>query len=627
MTTVIGTFSLHPRGFGFVVPNDTSSGYNEIFIPKRETLNAINGDTVEVEIAKNYDRSRGPDGRVVDILERGRQELTGIVEDKESRNHYYVHVPSIGLTREIVCKSKTRLDTGDHVTMRVEDWGKSEDDVILTSLLEKFGNISDPSLDVKAAVREFEIRNSFPKKVSAEAKKFGDKVTAADKKGRHDLTKLETFTIDPTTAKDFDDALSIQKTKQGFTLHVHIADVSHYVRKGTALDDEATTRFNSTYFPGTCIPMLPPTLSDNLCSLKEKVDRLAVTVEMEFRNDGHLENYDIYRSVINSNKRFTYEEAMEVLEGKRKSKHIKSLEHMVELCLELKRLRIGRGSVDLGLPEVVLLVDKKGMPYDFAITDYDITHQLVEEFMLKANEVVATHLTEQGKSVIYRVHEEPANDKIAAFTLLARQLGFRIPDEPSQQDIQHVFEQASGSDAAYRLAIGFVKSMKLAIYSDQNVGHYGLSLEHYTHFTSPIRRYCDLVVHRLLFENEQIPDMGKIASLCSESERKSFKAESHVKVLKKLRLLDLYFDEDPDRIYEATVSEVKPFGVSFEVSGLHLDGFIHVSKMRRDYFVYNQETRTLRGERTGLTYSTGKPLKVCLESIDLVFKETEWSLA
>ncbi len=628
MHIITGTFSMHPRGFGFVVPLEDDGEISEVFIPKKYTQNAINGDTVEVEVSPTPAPGKGPDGRIVHIVKRGRENLTGIVEEQYDKKNYYVHSPSIGTTREIVCqvKPKTKLKPGDHVTMRVTDWGEGQDDVILCDFVDCFGNIEDPSLDIKAAMLEFELRATFPKEAVEEAIAFGTEVKEEDKKGRVDLTGLETFTIDPLTAKDFDDALSLSKSKKGYKLHIHIADVSHYVTEGSAIDLEAQERLNSTYFPGSCLPMLPPELSDNLCSLKERVDRLAVTVELDIDLDGGVQKYLIYRSVINSNKRFTYEEAKEVLDGAKKSPHAPTLNLMVEVCGLFKKIRNARGSVDLGLPEVSILVDKKGQPYDFHISEYDITHQMVEEFMLKANEIVATHLSKDKRGLIYRVHEEPAQDKLDAFYSLARLLGFHLSPEPSQEEVQQVFAKAGDTPAAFRLAIGFVKSMKLAIYSEQNVGHYGLSLEYYTHFTSPIRRYCDTVIHRLLFDKGSKPNLSHIAARCSETERTSFKAESHVKLLKKLRLLDVYFSEDPNRHYAATVSEVKPFGFAFELDDLHLEGFIHVSKMRKDYYVYNQQTATLKGERSGRLYQVGSPIKVCLESLDLVFKETDWSL-
>ena len=261
-------------------------------------------------------------------------------------------------------------------------------------------------------------------------------------KNRLDLTSLETFTIDPTTAKDYDDALSLSKDKQGYHLAVHIADVSHYVQEGTSLDKEAKCRSNSTYFPGKCIPMLPEELSNHLCSLKEKELRLTLTVLIDFDLDGKVKGSKIEKAYIYSQKRFTYEEAKAILDGEKKSPHLSTLKLMEELALLLKKKRFERGSVDLALPEVVIQVDKKGKPYGFEVVEYDITHQLVEEFMLKANEIVAEYFVKHNLPSVFRIHETPSNETLEDFYSLARTLGFPLPDHPSQDDVQQLFTLA-----------------------------------------------------------------------------------------------------------------------------------------------------------------------------------------
>ncbi|HNA62892.1 MAG TPA: ribonuclease R, partial [Rhabdochlamydiaceae bacterium] len=424
------------------------------------------------------------------------------------------------------------------------------------------------------------------------------------------------------------DALSITKDKKEiYHLGVHIADVAHYVERGSPLDLEAAKRSNSTYFPGYCLPMLPHELSDNLCSLQPNVIRLTVSVLMSFDKSGSLLDYRITRSYIKSAKRFTYEEAKEVLDGNLKSPHLQALELMVELCKLLKNKRYERGSIDFSMPDLMIVVDDKGHPHQMKRVEYDITHQLVEEFMLKANETVAKHLAENKKPVVFRIHEEPSKDDFTDFYAMARSFGFSLPNAPTQQDIQTLFEKAKKSPHAGQLAVGFIRSMKLAYYSPDNVGHYGLALDYYCHFTSPIRRYTDLVIQRLLFNEEgKDLDLEKIAQQCSDRERVSFRAESSVKMLKKLRLLDRWMKDDPNEVYEAVVTRIKPFGLFFDLSHLMLEGFLHISELENDYFVFNAQQNALIGRTSGKTHIAGETIKVQPIAIDLIFLESRWEL-
>ena len=463
-------------------------------------------------------------------------------------------------------------------------------------------------------IEEYGIRSDFQKRVIKEAKNYGTSVSRTDIAQREDLRDWEIFTIDPDTAKDFDDALSLAKDKKGhYHLGVHIADVSHYVTPGSALDTEAALRCNSTYFPGTCLPMLPSVLSDNLCSLKEKVNRLTVSVLVEFDPEGNQVKYRIARTVIRSAKRFTYREAKEVLDRKKKSKHAKTLDLMVELCQLLKRKRYDRGSIEFAIPDLVIIVDEKGVPLRTDYVEYDITHQLVEEYMLKANELVATHITNQGKLVAYRIHDEPSEENMKEFATLARAFGYELPDRPTQAQLQKMFDEALQTPQGQHLASSFIRRMRLAVYSADNIGHYGLALTHYCHFTSPIRRYVDLVAHRIIFGDTPDQQMlDSISKMCSERERISAKAENSVSLLKKLRLLKSLKEEDPYKEYEAIITRVKPHGLTFEVLEMMTEGFLHVSELENDYYVFEEREMRLRGRHTGGLFclATNTPLTV-----------------
>lgn len=627
LKSYIGSIHVHPRGFAFVTVEDPNIT-QDVFIPKHLTKGAMNGDKVEISVSASLKKNKGPEGSVLFIIERSQSELMGSIVsiDKNKRMTAYVH--SLGPKRKILLEIDNTADynIGDRILMEILDWGDEESPLVCKPM-EKMGSMTNPSIDIPAAIKEFNLRDAFLKDVIKEAKSFGKDVTDEDRKGRGDFTGLECFTIDPDTAKDFDDALSITRDEKGeYHLGVHIADVSHYVKPGTKLDEEARMRCNSTYFPGTCIPMLPEELSNHLCSLKENVIRLCISVFMDFDAEGNLLRYKILPGYIYSQKRFTYSQAKKIIDGEMESKHKPSLHKMVELCNLLKAKRAQRGCVDLAMPEVVLQFDKKGMPYDYKIVEYDITHQLVEEFMLKANEIVATDLIKQGKNVIFRIHESPATDNLNDFYALARTFGFQVPANPSQEDIQKLFVQAKTSPYQHQISVAFVRSMKLAIYSEKNVGHYGLSLENYCHFTSPIRRYSDLIIHRLLFAKKKGDDLKKVAKECSDRERVSFRAESSVLNLKKLRYFKEMLKENPNKKYTATVSRTKPFGLFFEISPIQMEGFIHISEIGDDYFEFNEKNQSLHGRDTGKKYHLGDTIQVTLERIDLIYQESEWNL-
>ncbi len=619
---VQGTIIIHPKkGFGFV-PNPPGP---DVFIPKQFTMGAVDSDVVEIAVNPIIS-AKGPEGKVVAILKRSKSHLACTIISKD-KNKYIAFSPLLGVEKRVTVFSKKPLKEGDRIICKVTKWGGNKD-VVEANLDRYLGHINDSSIDIPAAIEEFELPDGFTIEAIKEAKSYSKKVDEEHIQGRLDLTKWECVTIDPTTARDFDDAISLTKDDQGhFHLGVHIADVAHYVKPGMHLDEEAFTRCNSTYFPGQCVPMLPEALSNELCSLKPKVIRLTQSVLAEFDTSGNLLKWEIVRSAIKSAKRFTYEEAFEVLEKKKKSKHASLLKRMVELCHILKRKRMERGSIDFSMPDHVILVDEKGEPLRIATIEYDITHQMIEEFMLKANEIVATHLNNQGKTLIYRVHEEPAEESFEDFYTFARSLGFHLPPKPKHQDIQHLFLDAKGSPFLSQLSIGFIRSMRLAAYSPENIGHYGLALEHYCHFTSPIRRYTDLVIQRLLFNELPIDtNLQEIASACSEKERISFRAESSVKQLKKLRLAKKSFEEDTSTLYPAIITKVKPFALFFEVSQFDLEGSFHISEIGNDYFEYNPNKMCFKGRRTGKTFSIGREILVRLDKIDFLLRQAVWSM-
>lgn len=617
--TIEGTIHLHPRGFGFVKPKD-SSFKQDIFIPPPFTKNAVEGDLVEISIKPGPYSPKGPEGKVKKILVRSKKHLAGCIIEQLSEHSYLSLSPLLGPDRLIVVMSQEPLTLGDRVTIEIQDWGSKTRNAsgVLVALL---GSIKQAEIDGKCAIAEFELADAFSDKVASELKEL--KKSFAKKKfgERTDYTKLESFTIDPDESKDFDDALSIVTHPNGkITLYVHIADVSYFVPSGSTIDKEARARGNSVYLPGKTLPMLPPLLCDELCSLKPGVQRLTVTVRIDYNMDGDVEDYHIERSIIKSQKRFTYKEAYQLLRSNRSSKHLSTLQQMVELCKKLKKKRFERGSFELSLPSLEIKLNEKGEISQLHIEKYDETHQLVEEFMLAANEIVAKHLAKEGKIFAYRIHEEPNPDSLQQYLGYLQGLGFTIPSSPTFADIQNIFIQLSDHPLGKNLITQFIKTMKLACYSTENVGHYALQLEHYTHFTSPIRRYIDLTVHRLLFqEDDPRADYEKISQECSIKERNAAKAEQSVIVLKKLRYLLT------QECFDAQVIEIKPYSLHFEIPSLFFEGVIPIDCFSTPY-QYHKKTHSLLPKKRGNPITIGDQIKVCPIKVDLIMKEVEWNL-
>lgn len=619
-----GYITIHPKGFGFVTLVKKRESDSDIFIPAPYINGAFEGDLVEIMVLPNVS-AKGPEGEVISVLLRKKDTCTGIVKKIEkNEKRIILHSASFGAERELeLIKWPRALTLGDRIQVKIVEWGPP----MKGKISKHFGNINDPSVDIKSAIAEFDITEEFPSDALAQAKSFGKEVAKSDMQNRRNLMEMISFTIDPTTAKDFDDALSISQTDDmHYHLAVHIADVAHYVHEGSALDLEAQKRCNSVYFPGECIPMLPKTLSNGLCSLRPHVPRLTMSIFMEFDPAGNLLHYSYDRTVIESKHRFTYEEAKQILDGKVQHPFKKQLDLMADLCALLKVKRRERGSLEFALPELQLTFDEKGNTIGFSIHEYDESHQLVEEFMVKANEIVATILLKAGSDAIFRVHEPPTQDDLSEFYKLAAILGYPLPSHPTLMDIQKVFDKAKGTSHLQQLSIRFIRSMKLAIYSTKNIGHYGLALEQYCHFTSPIRRYADLIIQRLLFGEAKEVDVEAVATKCSLQERVAFKAESSVILLKKLRLLLHEHNKNRKKQYPALITSIKPFGIAFSLTPLEIEGFIHISEIGNDYYHYLPKEQILRGERRREIFRSGQIIYIQILKIDLISGEIQWKL-
>ena len=616
-----GVFKSHKVGYGFVKSIDPSFT-EDVFIPKDYTLGAIEGDVVLIEISSKRSK-KGWEGKVLDVVERKHTDLGGVVTQVEGK-HAYVSCPLLGVDKEvkIVIPKDQELKRYDRISIQLKN-DKSSNKVVLGSFEKYLGSLYDATCDTPCALVEYTLRHKFPKAVLDEVKALPQEIIAKDYPDHKDIQNLECFTIDPDTAKDYDDAISIEEKNGNTVLGVHIADVSHFVKDGTALDDEAYLRCNSTYFPDTCIPMLPSALSDNLCSLKADLPRLAVSTFMTFDKDGNLKNTHIQKSIINSRKRFTYKNVLMILEGKKESPFKESLEKLKVLALKLKSKRKARGCVDLALSDSKLMLDSKGIPEGIEVIEYDITHQMIEEFMLKNNEVIAKTLSDKKIAIPFRVHEPPKEDSLLDFMHIAESMGFKFSSKVTQSEIQALFEEIQGTPFEHQIAVNYIKCMKLAYYQIDNLGHFGLQLEYYSHFTSPIRRYVDLVIHRTLFDQKAQESLKDICDRCSDQERLSAKAEGSVRTLKLLRYFQK-LEKDKRNTYTGYITKVKHFGVFFEIPEMLYEGFIHISRLGRDYYIFNDAKQAIVGERSREKLTVSKEVKIKIKNIDMLAREIEW---
>ncbi|GAB4534147.1 MAG: ribonuclease R [Thermodesulfovibrionia bacterium] len=629
MNLVTGFFEAHRDGYGFVVP-DRSGGF-DIFIPPRRTLGAMSGDHVVARI----ESERRREGSIIRILKRGQKKVVGRLF--QDRNLFYVRPKNKKIPSDIYISPKNRAGarTGDNVVVELISYptpGRPPEGRVIRIIPE----IDEPSLEIEAIIDEYSLSTKFPAAVSEEIDNISDKVTA---RNRIDLRKKLTVTIDGENAKDFDDAISIERTHNGYKLFVHIADVSHYVSWDSAIDIEARRRGTSVYFPGMVIPMLPKRLSNDLCSLLPRVDRYTFTVELNFDKEGELISKDFYPSVINSDERMTYASVKKVLldrdphERKRYEYLLESLDIMQELCEILRERRMKRGSLDFDLPEPEVLLDIQGRPEGIIKAERDISHMIIEEFMISANEAVASFLQDKGVTSIYRVHERPDPSKIEELKPIFNAFGLRI-NKIGHHLFHSILRQVKGMPAETLLNIILLRSLKQARYSTENIGHFGLASDCYTHFTSPIRRYPDLVVHRILkdvlnkkgmsnkrrIELEGI--LPEIAINSSRTERLADEAERDV-----INAMRVWFMKDKvGGEYEGIVSSVGPYGLKVQFKDFFVEGSLHVSSMMDDYYKFDEKGYRLIGRRTKRVFTLGTEVNVRVDRVDTEEKEIILSL-
>ncbi|HIJ59438.1 MAG TPA: ribonuclease R, partial [Nitrospirae bacterium] len=582
---ITGYFEAHRGGFGFLIHDRV--GLPDIFIPSRSTMMAMDNDKVIVRLENKAKRQ----GSVVRIIERAHKKIAGYID--RNRGGYFIQPKDERIPFDLYLSPKDIGDTeeGDLVIAEIINYPEGRG-LATARVVKKIERPNSPSAEIETLIEELDIRNRFKPKVVAEAKDL--EIKKISKKNRRDLTGLNTVTIDGENAKDFDDAISIEKSGDNFRLYVHIADVSHYVYWDSNIDLEARKRGTSFYFPDRVIPMLPKELSENLCSLRPQQDRLTVTVEMEFNSKAELVKRDFYESIIRSNERMTYTVVKNILlqedskDITRYSYLMKDFLLMYELAELLKDKRRERGSLDFDLPEPDVIIDLKGNLENIIIAERNIAHRIIEEFMIKANEAVASFMEESEVPCIYRIHEAPERDKLDE-TLRFLQSAGLIKEGfiGRNRDFHQFISSITGNPLEDVITKYILRSLKQARYSIENLGHFGLSSNCYTHFTSPIRRYPDLVVHRLLkelihkgkttYKNEEELEklLDNIAFTSSRMERKADEAER--KVLDAMRV---WFMKDRlGEVFEAIIIGVTSYGLKVRLIDLFVEGFVHVSYM------------------------------------------------
>lgn len=630
-----GTFFGHPRGFGFV----TAEGQEEdIFIPADRTNGALHGDRVQIVIDAE-EKGRRAEGTVVKILEHANETLIGTYE--KSRGYGFVIPDNQKIAKDIFIPQGCDQGavSGHKVMVKIKDFGEKKGRKPEGVITEILGHINDPGVDILSVVRAYGLPEEFPRAVMEEIKSIPEKADSSDIGGRKDLRGLLTVTIDGEEAKDLDDAISIERAGDGYRLGVHIADVSHYVREYTALDAEALRRSTSVYLVDRVIPMLPHRLSNGICSLNEGEDRLTLSCLMDIDSQGNVVGHEIAETVIRSDRRMTYTAVNAIVTEHDPEVTARYAELadmfllMKELADILRKKRHARGSIDFDFPESKIVLDEKGRPIEIKPYERNAATRIIEDFMLLANETVAEDYFWQEVPFLYRTHEKPDEDRMKRLGTFINNFGYtlRMPGgEVHPKELQKLLDKVEGTPEEALISRLTLRSMKQAKYTTANTGHFGLSARYYTHFTSPIRRYPDLQIHRIIKESLHGGLTGKrvshyerilpqVAVQTSALERRADEAERETDKLKKVQYMEQFIGQE----FEGVISGVTNWGFYVELPNT-VEGLVHINELRDDYYVFSEERYELTGEMTGKTYKLGEVIRVQVTGCDRFAKTIDF---
>ena len=631
---VPGRIRINRQGKGFLQPDDPE--LKEIMIPEGATSTALHEDRVLVRRdvrAKGLspDRLEQETGMVIRILERKRTQLVGTLQ--RGRELLYVIPDDPRMPHDIYVPQPRDVGrparVGDKVVVELHEW-ESRHTNPEGEIIEVLGSPDEEGVDMLSVLRQYNLPLHFPKEALHEARAIGTAISPPELAGREDCRRQQVVTIDPDDAKDFDDAICLQRGSPGqWKLWVHIADVSHYVKPGTALDNEARRRGNSTYLVDRVIPMLPEALSNELCSLKPDVDRLTKCVEFLVSDEGHVLKARFYPAVIHSQRRFTYRDVLAILQRKPGNRIEQMLHDANMLAQRIRRLRFKAGSLDLDFPEMKIRLDERGRVERIEKVENDVSHQLIEEFMLLANEAVAGQLMGRNVPAIYRVHEEPDERRLQEYR--EEVLSHHLPcaNLTKRPEVQKLLQKLGTIPIGAALKIGFLRSLMRARYAVEPLGHYGLAKTKYTHFTSPIRRYADLVVHRALFQKSHGPvhSLKETAEHISDTERNSADAERDSKDVKLYAFLKAQLKSPRPTPYPALVIDVRNFGFFVDVPELAMSGLVHLSFLEDDFYVFDAARSHLIGRRTRRVIRLGDNVRVQVAKVDSFKKQVDFRLA
>ena len=633
----VGVFSGTAKGFGFVMIEGEKE---DIFIPENATKGAMNGDKVQVEITELKTGKRR-EGRIVSILERGNEVVVGTYT--KSKNFGFVIADNQKLGSDIfIPKEQSKgAVTGHKVVVRITQYGEKGKNPE-GKVIEILGHINDPGVDIMSIIRGFGLPEEFPDEVMKQVERVPEAVEAEDIAGRTDLRHLDTVTIDGEDAKDLDDAITLSKEGDIYHLGVHIADVSHYVTENSPLDKEALKRATSVYLVDRVIPMLPHKLSNGICSLNQGEDRLALSCLMDIDGKGNVVGHRITESVIRVNRRMSYTSVKKILEDKDEAEIaeykelVPMFEMMEELAAILKEKRRKRGSIDFDFPESKILLDGRGKPIEVKAYERNTATKIIEDFMLIANETVAEDYFWQELPFVYRTHENPDEEKITKLGIFINNFGYSIrmgQDEIHPKELQKLIDKIEGTPEEALISRLTLRSMKQAKYTTENTGHFGLATRYYCHFTSPIRRYPDLQIHRIIKENlrsgmaeKRLNHYNKIlpevALQSSTMERRADEAEREVEKLKKAEYMKQFIGET----FEGVISGITTWGIYVELPNT-IEGMIRVTNLKDDYYYYDEEHYIMVGENTKKTYKLGEKVKVVVDSVDKILRTIDFVLA
>lgn len=635
---VEGTFIGHPKGFGFV---EIEGQHEDIFIPESDTGTAMHQDKVRIIIRDDKKEGKRQEGVVVKVLERGMPEIVGTYQLNRDFGFVISDNPKFSKDIFIPRKEAAGIKNGDKVIAVITDYGSGNKNPE-GKIKENLGNIRTPGTDILAIVKSFGIPSEFPEKVMKQAQRVPDHVLDADRDGRLDLRHLQTVTIDGEDAKDLDDAISLTKEGDIYHLGVHIADVSNYVQYNSALDREALKRGTSVYLADRVVPMLPERLSNGICSLNQGEDRLALSCLMDINEKGKVVSHQIAETVINVNERMCYTDVKNILEDtdeeakKRYDALIPMFFMMKELSGILRNSRHHRGSIDFDFPESKIILNAAGKAIDVKPYEANVATKIIEDFMLMANETVAQEYCTEEIPFVYRTHDNPDPEKVESLLTLLHNQGVKIQkakEEITPKEIQQIIESIEGLPNEAMISRLVLRSMKQAKYTTECSGHFGLAAKYYCHFTSPIRRYPDLQIHRIIKDNlrgrlmregrtehyaEILDEVARQSSVC---ERRADEAERESDKLKKAEYMSYHLGEE----FEGIISGVTGWGLYVELPNT-VEGLVHVNTLRDDYYVFDQESYELRGEMTKKVYKLGDKVRVRVADADKMLKTVDFEL-